>query len=82
MNHKFICMLIMLVSMCAMQPLQAVVVEELYSIEMPVADQTTSLRLEAFREAFKLVVIKVSGSAERRTEMNCHQWRFAQKFAN
>jgi hypothetical protein len=27
-----------------------------------VADQTTSVRLEAFGEAFKLVVIKVSGS--------------------
>ena len=41
---------------------QAVVVDALFSIEMPVADQTTSVRLEAFGEAFKLVVIKVSGS--------------------
>jgi hypothetical protein len=62
MNHKFICLMLMLVGIASMQPLQAVVVEELYSIELPVADQTTSLRLEAFGEAFQLVVIKVSGS--------------------
>ena len=41
---------------------QAVVVDDLFTIELPVADQTTSLRLEAFGEAFKLVIIKVSGS--------------------
>ncbi len=62
MNHKFIRVLAMLIGMSALQSVQAVVVEELYSIEMPVADQTTSLRLDAFGEAFKLVVIKVSGS--------------------
>ena len=62
MNHKILCTLIMLVSISTMQSLQAVVVEELYSVEMPVADQTTSLRLEAFGEAFKLVIVKVSGS--------------------
>jgi hypothetical protein len=44
------------------QASQAVVVEDLFTIEIPVADQTTSVRLEAFGEAFKLVVIKVSGS--------------------
>lgn len=43
-------------------PVQAVIVEDLYTIELPVADQTTSLRLESFSEAFKQVVIKVSGS--------------------
>ncbi|MCZ6668462.1 MAG: DUF2066 domain-containing protein [Gammaproteobacteria bacterium] len=62
MKHKLICMLVLLIGMSTLQPLQAVVVEELYSIELPVADQTTSLRLGAFGEAFKLVVIKVSGS--------------------
>ena len=41
---------------------QAVVVEDLYTVELPVADQTTSLRLETFSEAFKQVVVKVSGS--------------------
>ena len=41
---------------------QAVVVEDLFTVELPVADQTTSLRLEAFSEAFKQVVVKVSGS--------------------
>jgi len=40
----------------------AVIVEDLYTVELPVADQTTSLRLESFNEAFKQVLIKVSGS--------------------
>ena len=44
------------------QPVQAVVVEDLYSITLPIADQTTGLRLEAFTEAFKQVIVKVSGS--------------------
>jgi hypothetical protein len=52
----------MLVSILVVQPSQAVVVEELYSVEMPVADQTTSLRLEAFAEDFRLVIITVRGS--------------------
>ena len=43
-------------------PAQAVIVEDLFTVELPVADQTTSLRLETFSEAFKQVVIKVSGS--------------------
>ena len=43
-------------------PLHAVVVEDLFTVELPVADQTTSLRLEAFSQAFRQVVIKVSGS--------------------
>jgi len=43
-------------------PSQAVIVEDLYTVELPVADQTTSLRLESFSEAFKEVVVKVSGS--------------------
>lgn len=40
----------------------AVVVEDLFTVELPIADQTTSLRLEAFSQAFKQVVIKASGS--------------------
>ena len=62
MNYKFGCLLIALLVLPVSQPSQAVVVEELFTVEMPVADQTTSVRLETFGEAFKLVVIKVSGS--------------------
>ncbi len=40
----------------------AVIVEDLYTVELPVADQTTSLRLESFTAAFKQVLVKVSGS--------------------
>ena len=43
-------------------PARAVIVEDLFSIELPVADQTTSLRLESFSEAFKQVIVRVSGS--------------------
>lgn len=45
-----------------LQPANAVVVEDLFTVELPVADQTTSLRLESFSQAFKQVIIKVSGS--------------------
>jgi hypothetical protein len=62
MNYKIIYLLIALLGLPVFQASQAVVVEELFTIEIPVADQTTSVRLEAFGEAFKLVVIKVSGS--------------------
>ena len=62
MKYKFVYLLIMLLALSVSGRSQAVVVEELFTIEMPVADQTTSVRLEAFAEAFKLVVIKVSGS--------------------
>lgn len=41
---------------------RAVTVDDLFTVELPVADQTTSLRLEAFSEAFKQVIVKVSGS--------------------
>jgi hypothetical protein len=41
---------------------RAVMVEDLFTVELAVADQTTSLRLESFSEAFKQVIIKVSGS--------------------
>ena len=40
----------------------AVVVEDLYAVELPVADQTTTQRLEVFKQAFKEVIIKVSGT--------------------
>ena len=36
----------------------------MFTVELPVADQTTSLRLESFSEAFKQVIVKVSGSDE------------------
>ena len=42
--------------------LRAVTVEDLYTVELPIADQTASLRLESFSEAFKQVIVKVSGS--------------------
>lgn len=40
----------------------AVRVDDLYTVELPVADQTTAIRLEVFNEAFRRVIIKVSGS--------------------
>ena len=43
-------------------PAAAVTVDDLFTVELPVADQTTSLRLESFSEAFKQVIVKVSGS--------------------
>ncbi len=41
---------------------EAVTVEDLFTVELPVADQTTSLRLESFSRAFRQVIVKVSGS--------------------
>ncbi|MDH5355970.1 MAG: DUF2066 domain-containing protein [Gammaproteobacteria bacterium] len=60
MNRKFFGLLALALLM--IQPANAVTVGDLYTIELPVADQTTSLRLEAFTEAFKRVVVKASGS--------------------
>ncbi|MCP4188156.1 MAG: DUF2066 domain-containing protein [Gammaproteobacteria bacterium] len=60
MNQNLFCLILLLLS--CLHTAGAVIVDDLYTIELPVADQTTSLRLEAFTEAFKLVVIKVSGS--------------------
>jgi len=60
MNQKLFCLL--LLSLSLLQPATAVTVEDLYTIELPVADQTTSLRLDTFKEAFMLVIVKVSGS--------------------
>jgi hypothetical protein len=46
----------------SLAPVHAVTVEDLFTVDLPVADQTTSLRLESFSEAFKQVIVKVSGS--------------------
>lgn len=45
-----------------LQTAGAVTVDNLYTVEVPVADQTTTLRLEAFQEAFRQLIVKVSGS--------------------
>lgn len=42
--------------------LHAAVIEDLYTVELPIADQTTSQRLAIFKQAFREVIIKVSGS--------------------
>lgn len=47
-----------------LSPLRAALVEDLYTVELEVVDQTTSVRLEAFEQAFRNVVVKVSGSIE------------------
>jgi hypothetical protein len=44
------------------QPLRAAVVEDLYSVELPVADQTTAQRLSVFNQAFRNVIVKLTGS--------------------
>ncbi len=54
--------LIVLLSLTGIPPLQAEIVDDLYTVELPVADQTTSQRLELFKQAFREVVTKVSGS--------------------
>lgn len=43
---------------------QAAQVENLYTIEVAVPDQTTRVRLDAFKQAFRDVIVKVSGSEE------------------
>ncbi len=42
-------------------PSHAAVVEDLYTIKLPVADQTTRVRLDTFKQAFADVLVKVSG---------------------
>jgi uncharacterized protein len=58
--------LISLTILCMMQwsNLQAAVVDDLYTVELPVADQTTTQRLEVFNQALREVIVKVSGSDE------------------
>ncbi|MFT5502736.1 MAG: hypothetical protein ACI845_001375 [Gammaproteobacteria bacterium] len=53
---------LLLVALLVVMPVRAVVVEDLFSVALPVPDQTTSVRLDAFRQAFELVTIKISGS--------------------
>ena len=60
MNQKFFCLLLLCQSV--FQTTFAVTVENLYFVEIPVANQTDSLRQDAFREAFRQTIIKVSGS--------------------
>lgn len=62
MIQKLFCLLLLCLSL--LQTSRAVTVDDLYTVEVPVADQTTSLRLDAFREAFQQVVVKVSGSGD------------------
>ncbi|MFT5663287.1 MAG: hypothetical protein ACI9JR_000670 [Gammaproteobacteria bacterium] len=64
MRMKFYLLLSALLIWIPSWPATAVVVDDLYTIELPVADQTTSHRLEAFSEAFQQVLTKVSGSDE------------------
>lgn len=40
----------------------AAVVGDLYTVELPVADQTTTQRLQVFNQAMREVIVKVSGS--------------------
>ena len=41
---------------------RAVLVEDLYRVELPIEDQSTAKRLDAFNEAFRQLLIKISGS--------------------
>ncbi len=50
--------------MLCFRPASAVLVEDLYTVTLPIADQTVSLRMESFQEAFQQVIVKVSGSDE------------------
>ncbi len=59
--HKLLALLSVLLGMVSL-PARAVTVEDLFTVELPVADQTTGLRLESFSQAFRQVVVKVSGS--------------------
>ena len=62
MKFKHFLASILLILGSGLLPAKAVIVEDLFTVELPVADQTTSLRLEAFSEAFKQVIVKASGS--------------------
>ncbi len=45
-------------------PLHAGLVQNLYTVELPVADQTTTQRLQVFNQAMREVIVKVSGSSD------------------
>jgi hypothetical protein len=64
MKVKIFSLLLVLLFLSPLQSVNAVVVDELYTVALPVSDQTTGLRLQAFEAAFGLVLIKVSGSNE------------------
>ena len=59
--HKILALLSVLMTALHL-PAAAVTVEDLFTVELPVADQTASLRLESFSQAFRQVIVKVSGS--------------------
>jgi len=54
----------LLLLMLITAPLNAALVEDLFTVELPVPDQTTSQRLDTFSQALKLVLVKVGGSSE------------------
>ncbi|MFT5599579.1 MAG: hypothetical protein ACI9YO_000380 [Gammaproteobacteria bacterium] len=64
MKVKFFSLLLVLLIFSPLQSVKAVVMDELYTVALPVSDQTTDLRLGAFEAAFGLVLTKVSGSDE------------------
>ena len=59
--YKLLALLSVLPGMVSLSA-KAVTVEDLFTVQLPVADQTTGLRLESFSQAFRQVVVKVSGS--------------------
>ncbi len=54
----------MMLRLVLVDDLQAAVVDDLYTVELAVADQTTTQRLEVFNQALREVIVKVSGSDE------------------
>lgn len=59
---QIFCLLASLWCLMMSSNLNAAVVEDLYSVELAVADQTTSQRLTVFKQAFREVIAKVTGS--------------------
>jgi len=64
MKINFFSLFAVLLVFLSSQSVKAVVIDDLYTVALPVSDQTTDLRREAFESAFRLVLIKVSGSDE------------------
>ena len=62
--QRLLVLLIVLLGSAFYSPVWAVLVDDLYSIELPVPDQTTSERLSAFNQAFSQVLVKVGGSKD------------------
>ena len=61
---RCLCLALFLLFILLSATARAVVVEDLYTVELPVEDQSTSLRLKVFNLAFRDVIIKVSGTSE------------------